>query len=37
MGIVRSEDGKMAGIFTSQDIVEEIVGDIFEEEVVKNG
>jgi len=35
MGIVVGADGKMVGVFTSQDIVEEIVGDIFEEEVVK--
>jgi len=30
MGIAVDEDSKMVGVFTSQDIVEEIVGDIFE-------
>ncbi|HEY4694821.1 MAG TPA: CNNM domain-containing protein [Candidatus Nanoarchaeia archaeon] len=36
MGIVIIEHGKMVGVFTSQDIVEEIVGDIFEDELYKN-
>ncbi len=34
MGIVVNEKNEMVGVFTSQDIVEEIVGDIFEEEVI---
>ncbi len=35
MGIVVDEKDRMVGVFTSQDIVEEIVGDIFEKEVYK--
>ncbi len=34
MGIVINDKKEMVGVFTSQDIVEEIVGDIFEEEVI---
>lgn len=33
MGVVVDENKTMVGIFTSQDIVEEIVGDIFEQEI----
>lgn len=33
MGIVVDDRDRMVGVFTSQDIVEEIVGDIFEKEV----
>lgn len=36
LGIVINDAGKMEGVFTSQDIVEEIVGDIFENEVYKS-
>jgi len=35
MGIVVDNNNQMVGLFTSQDIVEEIVGDIFEKEVYK--
>ncbi len=35
LGIVINDDGKMEGVFSSQDIVEEIVGDIFETEIYK--
>lgn len=35
LGIVTNDTGKMEGIFTSQDIVEEIVGDIFETAVYR--
>ena len=37
LGIVLGHDEKMVGVFTAQDIVEEIVGDIFEDEVFRNG
>lgn len=36
LGIVVNDNGDMEGVFTSQDIVEEIVGDIFESEVYKS-
>jgi len=36
LGIVINDSGKMEGVFTSQDIVEEIVGDIFENEVYRS-
>jgi Mg2+/Co2+ transporter CorB len=36
MGIVVGENKEMVGVFTSQDIVEEIVGDIFEDEMYKS-
>ena len=35
MGIVTDNQNRMVGVFTSQDIVEEIVGDIFEKEIYK--
>lgn len=35
MGIVVDDSDHMVGVFTSQDIVEEIVGDIFEKEVYR--
>lgn len=35
LGIVTDEKNEMVGVFTSQDIVEEIVGDIFERENYK--
>jgi len=35
LGIVVDENERMVGVFTSQDIVEEIVGDIFEKEIYK--
>lgn len=36
MGIVVDEKGEMVGVYTHQDIVEELVGDIFEKEIYKS-
>ncbi|HSX58104.1 MAG TPA: CNNM domain-containing protein, partial [Candidatus Saccharimonadales bacterium] len=36
MGVVVNDKEEMVGIFTSQDIVEEVVGDILEEEVYRH-